>query len=193
MLPICTCGCTEPHVIATRRTADGYTVQAWSDGPVTAALGMGIRGLPIVRPRTAEALDTAKSAASLFMGEVSLWDLAEAPALYAACRKVAAAGGLPGDVRAEMRRRRERAEVAAKPLCWVVEATHPDGSVKRRSARLPRLLYAGLWVIDYCGSDDSRGARYHLVSQVSGGPEGTVQSTGFTFRNLADMWKHLES
>jgi hypothetical protein len=35
----------------------------------------------------------------LFMGELCLWDLAEAPRLYAACERAAKLGGLPGTVR----------------------------------------------------------------------------------------------
>jgi len=41
----CTCGCTEPHVIAKRVTDDGYTIKCWSDGMVTDRFGVCLRGL----------------------------------------------------------------------------------------------------------------------------------------------------
>ncbi len=100
---VCTCGRTDPHVIARRRTADGFTVCAWSDGPVTAELGRKIDGLPIVRPRTPEAIELARSAAALLLGEACLWDLPDMARLYSVCRAVAKRSGQPAEVGEAMR------------------------------------------------------------------------------------------
>jgi hypothetical protein len=43
---LCSCGCTEPHVIATRETFDGVQLSIWSDGSIThGRLGTYLRGL----------------------------------------------------------------------------------------------------------------------------------------------------
>lgn len=86
---LCTCGCTEAHRIATRTTADGIFAVLWSDGMVTSALGLALRGVPMVRPRTAEAFQRALRAGWAFMGRVELFDASEIGGLYQQCRAAA--------------------------------------------------------------------------------------------------------
>lgn len=180
---MCTCGRTDPHVIARRRTADNYTVCAWSDGPVTAELGTGIRGVPILRPRTPDAAKLARRAAELFLGEAGLWTWDELPALYAACRKVAAKGGLPGDVRTEL------ARPTWPAIRWVVSVTDRDGKPRERYAHLPRLRWPGYVLFDFCGGPGSSRGRYVLMTQKMG--TETVAPTGFAFGTLEAFWRHM--
>ena len=180
---MCTCGRTDPHVIARRRTADDYTVCAWSDGPVTAVLGLGIRGVPIVRPRTPGATETAIRAGALTLGEVELWTWDELPALYAACRKVAAKGGDPGDVRAELARH------VHPSLRWVVSVTDRDGRPRERYAYLPRIRWPGYVLFDFCGGPGSARGRYVLMTRRMGAD--TAFDTGLAFGTLEAFWRHM--
>jgi hypothetical protein len=41
----CSCGCSEVHEVAWRRTADNKRVTFWSDGPVTGPFGFNLRGV----------------------------------------------------------------------------------------------------------------------------------------------------
>lgn len=178
----CTCGEPHPHQIARRLTADGIAVVAWSDGSVTGRFG-ALDGVPVRRPRTVAASQLARSAAWLLLGEACLYDADELPRLYAACEKVARRGGLPGDVRAEMRR------VRVPPLAWTVAATDRDGTPTERYARLPRLRWPGLVVLDFCGGQGSSRGRYVLARET--GRSGTVMPTGFAFTTLEALWAHL--
>lgn len=101
----CSCGNTaqhRPHVIAERRPADGGCLCLWSDGAITQHLGLAFPGVPVARPRTPVAARAALAAGWLVMGEVELYDASEIPALYAAAKRIAARGGLPGDLRRAM-------------------------------------------------------------------------------------------
>lgn len=160
---------------------------------MTAAFGTALCGLPIVRPRTSRALQVARTAGRLFLGEVGLWDAREAPALYAACRRVAASDGRPGDVRAQMRHRRQRAQTNVPRLPWVVEQTTRDGTPTSRFAWLPRLRWPGMAVADHCGAAGSGRGRYHVMAHVPGSPPEVVRSTGLQFHTLRELWEHLES
>lgn len=95
----CSCGDSTPHVIARRETLDGVRVEIWHDGAITGRIGRALPGVPIARPRTDQSLMLARKTAALFSGEVELYDVAELPRLYDCARRVAARGGLPGDVR----------------------------------------------------------------------------------------------
>jgi hypothetical protein len=146
MTNLCTCGDTEPHVIARRTTADGIAVEVWHDGAITGRCGRAraLPGVPIARPRTAEAFHLARRAASLLAGEVCLYDLAELPRLYA---------GLPGHVRAEF----ARPESRTLAFSWVTYATDATGTPTVRVARLDRIRWPGLAVWHERG-------RYELMS-----------------------------
>jgi hypothetical protein len=79
----CSCGCTEAHVIARRKTFDGIAVQLWSDGAVTC----GINTYVAMAPRSAHGRRNAVKAAWLMAGEVALYDHAELRGLVLAARK----------------------------------------------------------------------------------------------------------
>ena len=78
----CSCGCTEPHQIARRTTADGVRLAVWSDGAVTLAVGIYLRGLGI--PRSAWARATRARAVRLVMGDLEMFDATEIPPLVKA-------------------------------------------------------------------------------------------------------------
>lgn len=183
---MCTCGRTETHAITKRLTADGIAVLALSDGSVTGRFS-ALPGVPVRRARTAEARNAALRASSLLMGEVELYDLSEVPALYAACERIAKRGGTPADVRTELQRVRATKRA---PLAWTTTSTDRDGRPTERHARLPRLLWPGLSVFDFCGGPGSSRGRYVLVKDIA---QDTVAPTGFAFPSLADLWAHLEA
>jgi hypothetical protein len=80
------------EIIATRKTADGVTVEMYADGALTGAYGMAIPGVPCTGRTLA--------AARLLIDEVCLFTAAEMPALYRAAVQIAKRGGTPGDLRA---------------------------------------------------------------------------------------------
>jgi len=165
-----------------RNTADGITVCLWSDGGVTGLLGVRLRGVP-ARPRRADALEVGR----LFLGEACLVSQSELADLYVAAKKARKIDSLPGTVRrlfSESRRPRRPV------LSWRVLETARDGKPQQRVAVLPRLRWPGLAVWDYCGGRGSSRGRYELVREVA--RDGCYESHGFRFRNLADMWAHLE-
>lgn len=81
----CTCGVATDHLVATRRTADGKSVQLWSDGQVTWGLGYGMRG--VGRARYYSVRQRNLQAGWIVIGDVELYDAAEVPALVRAARK----------------------------------------------------------------------------------------------------------
>lgn len=182
-MPNCTCGDPNPHVIMRRTTADGTEVLLWDNGAVTAPLGYALAGVPIVRPRTPEAVEAARTAGRLLMDEVSLLEGNELAAFYQAARKA------DGD-RAKMWAM-ARPEGPPCKLVWATLHTDPRGIPTERVASLPRLKWPGLKVWDFCGGPGSAGGRYVLYKQMSG-PSATYEPTGFRFGNLKELWKHLE-
>lgn len=71
MTTSCSCGCTEPHKIANRLTADGKTVTVWSDGSLTYALGLYI-------PKLGKSRDPLRvEAVRLIVDNIGLLDFAE--------------------------------------------------------------------------------------------------------------------
>jgi len=83
-MPLCSCGCAEPHVVAQRETADGVRLSIWSDAAVThGRLGRVLVGLGAPRSRFAQRARAA--AVRLLMDEVGILDINEiAPAIKAA-------------------------------------------------------------------------------------------------------------
>lgn len=187
---MCTCGKTTPHTIATRTTFDGIIVHMWDDGAITGALGVGLRGVPLRRPSTPEAVHRARVAGRLLLGDCCLYSADELGELYAAAERAARLDGLPGTMRRILRERQDR---KARPkLTWIVTSADRDGRPVERTARLPRLRWPGMVIFDYCGGPGSSGGRYHLCARVHGAGN-TYQSTGFAFSRLATLWAHLES
>jgi len=181
----CTCGSTEPHTVARRRAADGTRVALWSDGSVSGPLGYALDGVPMRRPRSAESHDRAMRAGWLFLGEVGLYDADELGLLYAACERVARAGGAPGDARAAFAALTAPALPTPK---WEVYRTDRDGKPTLRWWRLPRLFWPGLVVMDHCGHE--AGPRYR-VCRVAAHEQGTARFTGMAFANQADLAAYL--
>lgn len=80
----------KPYVIARAKTSDGRTVALWSHGPLTGAMGLALPGVPLVRPRGADALAVALAAGRCVVDAAPALALAEVPAHYAAARREAA-------------------------------------------------------------------------------------------------------
>ena len=181
---MCSCGEKGPHVIMRRVTVDGAEVLLWDNGAVTGPLGYALAGVPIVRPRTPEAIEAARTAGRLLMDEVSLLDADELPAFYRASRVA------NGD-RAAMWRK-ARPDAPACRLVWTTLHADPRGIPTERVASLPRLKWPGLKVWDFCGGPGSAGGRYALHRQVSGTAD-VFEPTGFRFGNLKELWRHLHA
>lgn len=80
----------KPHVIARAKTSDGRVVELWSHGPLTSVMGLALPGVPIVRPRSADALTVALAAGRCVVDAAPSLTLAEVPARYATARREAA-------------------------------------------------------------------------------------------------------
>lgn len=184
---MCTCGETKPHIIATRTDLDGLSVTMWDDGAITGALGIGINGVPIRRPKTTEQIEATRRIGRLFMGEVCIYRRAELPGVYAAAERAAKIDGLPGTLRRIMR---ERAAPRFS-LKWTVAQTDRDGNPTERVCRLPRLMWPGYVVFDFCGGPGSKDGRYVLM--IDRRRDGTCEQTGFAFATLRDLYAHLDS
>jgi hypothetical protein len=182
---MCTCGRADAHQIAQRTTADGVAVVLWSDGPVTGRMGYALPGVPVARPEGAAAVEAALAAGWLLMGEASLYDAEEMPALYAACRWSADRGRGPGGVRARLAR---VGRVRIAPV-WEVIRTDREGKPTVRAWRLPRVRWPGLAVWDHV-SVGAKGARYEVMAC---GRDGVCFTTGLRFSTLAALAAHLES
>lgn len=179
---VCSCGDPNPHVIARRATADGKHVCLWSDGGLTWALGMAIRGAWL-RPG-AKNRDRALRAGWLVLGEVCLYDQGEVSALAAAARWAADRDGLPGTMRARL-----RSEAHRLTPDWRVIRTNRDGAPTERVWVLPRMLGTRLAVWDYCTRGGSRG-RYDVCASARG--DDCYETTGMRFRTQPEMLAYLE-
>lgn len=181
----CPCGCTFPHVIAARDTADGAHLALWSDGPLTGRGGFAFAGVPIARPRDDAAARVALDAGHLVMGESELWDASEIPALYAAARRVATRGGVPGDLRAAMKLR----DVPRIPIRWEVLSADRDGRPVCRVGHLPRIQWSGVAVWH-------ESERYEVMHQYAGPALGarsrdSWSGTGITFGSQRELLRWL--
>jgi hypothetical protein len=67
---ICPCGETEPHEIARRTTFDGRTICLWSDGMLTARMGLYVAGIGRKRLPMDRLWEVANEAPLLTMDEV---------------------------------------------------------------------------------------------------------------------------
>jgi len=180
----CSCGEIDLHTIAKRATADGISVEMWSDGAITGRYGYGLPGVPVVRPRTEAAVEAALRAGRAFMDDVSIYSLREIAHLYATCRAQTA----PGAARA----RALRAQRPTLTPIWTITAVDRDGAPTERVWRLPRLLWPELAVWDHV--NHGRRGRYE-VARAMGRDRGrdTYVTTGFSFRTLAELTQHLYS
>lgn len=186
---VCSCGADKPHVIASRRTADGTQVEVWDDGAVTGGYGMALPGVPVVRPRTDDARREALAAAWMLAGDVALYDLAEVPALYATARKVAQAGGGAAEFHAALRDAQETpARAPALRLQWQTYETDATGRPTVRVAILDRMRWPGLAVWHERGRYLLMNVEYIANQRRS---EPVLVPTGFTFRSQQELATHL--
>jgi hypothetical protein len=184
-LPGCSCGETLPHVIARRTTADGVSVEVWHDGAVTGRSGNALPGVPVARPRTASGLDLARRTATLFADEVSLYDVAELPRLYACARRLAERGGSPGHVRAVP----SAEDVPALRLAWVTYQADRDDRPVVRVARLDRARWPGLAVWHERGKYELMALTWRAAPGARS--EEVLEPTGFSFGSQRALRDHL--
>jgi hypothetical protein len=174
-------------VIGRAKTYDDKVVLLHSDGTLTWALGNAIKGSP--NARTAAAIEEARAAGWLVLGEVSIVNADDVSRLIAAARKVARKGGLPGDVRKELHK--------AAPLKphWATLEADRNGKATLRVWVLPRLSHPGLAVWDELRGSNGRG-RYRVMQQMGRGRNNgrgsdTYAPTGVQFHELASLQKYL--
>lgn len=184
MLTPCTCGEPHPHVVMARRTADEKLIELSSDGALAVTWARAYTAGPM---RTAEGQARALRVGRAILGWAETLTEAEIADLYLRGRKLEPA---PGDLR-ELRAR--LAPVERLPaLAWQVVSADRDGRPTERQARLPRLRWPGLWVVDTCGGPGSARGRYQLMKRIAGeGADVTVAPTGLAFANLRGLWDHL--
>jgi len=175
----CTCGDPHPHEVATRRTADGYTVHAWSDGSLTWALGEYIRGS--ARPRTPEQQGRALRAARLVLDLLGFFDSDELPAVVAAARR---AKGDRSSTLAILRGERGGRVSGLVPTWTTLEADR-DGKPTLQVWTLPRMTHPGLAVWREKGL-------YRVMREMPG-RRGTYTDTCFTARNYRELATVLET
>lgn len=184
----CTCGEPHPHRVASRRSASGTIVELWSDGPITGALGIGLRGVPISRPKTTRAGERNLRAGWLFLGEVELFEDGELRGLYAACRWAAERDGLPATVRTRLA---DLAKPSLRPT-WHVLHVDRDGRPTCRFWVLPRLGWPDLAIWHERGRYDlmrrMKAVRLPGAGVVS---DSTYEPTGFSWGSLREAIAHL--
>jgi len=173
----CACGEHARHVVATRQTFDGLTVQLWSDGSFGSRFST-IKGLPF-RPRK----NVAMEALWRFMDQVELLESDELGQAFEAATRPPLAAQAP-------------------KYCPVWEVTAADwrGVVTERRASLPRLMFPGGYVIfDEPGRRPRYSLWYEKVVQdgfysSGAGPEERrmpclVEVSRFV--RLSDLFAHL--
>lgn len=178
----CTCEIAAAHIIARRQTADGIGVVVWSDGAITGRLGSALSGVPVVRPRSADAVATSRAVGWMFADEVCLYDADEAGALLDACRW-AVTRGL--SVTGARRRFADAARPTVRPV-WQVIATDRDGNPRERVWRLPRLRWPGLAVFDI-------GSAAHRYQVWTVDRKDVCEPTGVHFATLGEIAGYLHS
>lgn len=186
----CSCGCATRHKMATRKTFDEIVVLLWSDGSITGWVN-ALRGVPVRRPRSAEARQRAVQAGWLLMGVVELYTLEELPDLYRACENVAR--NPQRTVADEFERLRE----STIAFVWETTATDRDGRWTEQTARLDRMRWPSI-VILRTRSGYELFYEQH-ATQLSGDESRRVvrdaihTPSGFRCGNLHDLCTHLMS
>lgn len=175
-----------PRKVAWGKTADGVKVVLWDDGSITGAMGYELKGFRMVRPRTKRGV--AVQAGTMFLDDLSLYDLSELGDAYKAYRWAAEKGKTHGEARAKFSGKGERAAKGKLIPDWHVVSADRDGRPKERVWRLPRIRWPGLAVWDHGGKWAGGRERYELMNVDRG---GTAKTTGVTFRNMQELEKHL--
>lgn len=182
----CTCGDRDEHIAARRRTADGFDVHLLSGGALVGYMG-ALPGVPVARPRTADALARDLAAGWLVVGVVALYDLGELGMLYDAARRLVAArpSATPGDLREAFAAAEEGAQLdrIAASIRW----EHVSGGLWL--GRLPRMRWPHTAV-------SREGGRYEVRMIVTRAGAGSwvgevAEPTGHTFTSLRDLARHL--
>lgn len=181
----CTCGEAHPHVVMERRTEDGKLIELSSDGAMAVTWARSYIAGPM---RTAEGQERALKVGRAILSWAETMPEDEIADLYRRGRKLDPAPDSLADLR-------KRLEGAAKLplLAWRVTGADRQGRPTERHARLPRLRWPGMWVLDTCGGPGSSRGRYHLLAVVGANAAGdvTLSATGLEFRTLAALWAHL--
>lgn len=173
---------SNPTRLASRRTADGRTIELWDDGTIAGAMGFAFPGVSMARPRSEATRAIALAAGWMLLGDAEIWDASEIPAFWAACKWATKRGRTVGEAR-------ERALETLLPKltpAWTVIRADRDGRATERVWRLPRLRWPGLAVWDHVSG--GRGGRFELVTVDRA---NVCESTGFRFANLRDLRDHL--
>jgi hypothetical protein len=97
IMTLCSCGCTEPHVIARRKSADDYTLKVWADGDVTFFFGHYIRGFGRQSPEKAQAV-------RVLMDDFGVLTTDEIPGAVKHAMKLLKKGTPEGEVRSQVLR-----------------------------------------------------------------------------------------
>lgn len=169
------------EVIARGETSDGMAVLLWSDGDLTGALGVRIKGAWRKGRSEAQRAERVR-AGFVLMGELCLFDRSELPALIEASRWAARSDGCPGQVRERAHARLARSRCPLRPS-WSVLSADRDGRSRERVWKPPRLgPWAGHVVFDYC----NRTPRYELAIRVPG-TQDTYSTTGIRFHRQVEM------
>lgn len=95
---LCSCGCTTVHVIARRETADGRALTILSDGVILAGpakFSPVLRGLG--SPRSNYTAGKRLAAVALMLDDLSLFDIAEIPAVIKCAETTIGAPFTAGD------------------------------------------------------------------------------------------------
>lgn len=180
----CTCGEAHPHVAARRVTADGAHVEVWSDGAVTAPLGLGFDGIPVARPKTAAAVERQRCVGWMFAAWASVFDRDELPKWYRACRDAVRRGG---DERLARQIHRELCRPRVS-VAWTVHRADRFGRPTERQARLPRMWWPGMAVVDCC-----TGPRRYSVVYIIPGTDTIEPYSGLDFATWAEVEAHLHT
>lgn len=176
---------TEHEIIIRRKTSDGIFVCGWDDGAITSPLGYAIKGVPVARPRTEDAIERERWVMWLFMGEVCLYEYDELAMLHKACRKAVKKCGLRatgGDVRDIL------AEPAKIPMKWTVTATDRDGRTTERQCRFRMGPLSGVAVFWIRG----RGYMTGRVVRDARAADPVFVPDGLRFTNLKSLNAHLQ-
>jgi hypothetical protein len=170
-----------------RRTEDGRLIELSSDGAMAVTWARSYVAGPM---RTSEGQERALKVGRVILAWAETMPEDEIADLYRRGRKLDPAPDSLADLR-------KRLEGAAKlpPLAWRTTSADRQGRPTERYARLPRLRWPGMWVLDTCGGPGSSRGRYQLMAQIGAKASGdvTVKPMGLAFKTLAELWAHLSA
>lgn len=95
MTNLCSCGCSQSHVIARRKSSDDFTLKIWSDGDITFWFGEVLKGLGRPNPVKAKAV-------RLFMDDFEVLSTDEIPLVVKQAIKLLNKGVSEETIRAQV-------------------------------------------------------------------------------------------